>query len=120
MTVDNIDRERYSRNPRIARALADLGYVREQTVERYMMRGRGGIFVNGKSKHGPCPMDLAAHLSSSYSDSFEPWRERLNTLTEATFEDLVQKVPLERMSEPAREFVLDFLRISRARLLEIT
>jgi len=29
VTVENIDRERYSRNPRIARALADLGYVRE-------------------------------------------------------------------------------------------
>lgn len=29
VTVENIERERYSRNPRIARALADLGYVRE-------------------------------------------------------------------------------------------
>jgi ATP-dependent DNA helicase RecG len=29
VTVDNITRERYSRNPRIARALADMGYVRE-------------------------------------------------------------------------------------------
>lgn len=29
VTVENIARERYSRNPRIARALADMGYVRE-------------------------------------------------------------------------------------------
>ena len=29
VTVDNIAHERYSRNPRIARALADMGYVRE-------------------------------------------------------------------------------------------
>ena len=29
VTVENIERERYSRNPRIARALADMGYVRE-------------------------------------------------------------------------------------------
>lgn len=29
VTVENIGRERYSRNPRIARVLADLGYVRE-------------------------------------------------------------------------------------------
>lgn len=29
VTVENIARERYSRNPRIARCLADLGYVRE-------------------------------------------------------------------------------------------
>lgn len=29
VTVENIEHERYSRNPRIARALADLGYVRE-------------------------------------------------------------------------------------------
>jgi ATP-dependent DNA helicase RecG len=29
VTVENIEHERYSRNPRIARALADMGYVRE-------------------------------------------------------------------------------------------
>lgn len=29
VTVENIERERYSRNPRIARVLADMGYVRE-------------------------------------------------------------------------------------------
>ncbi len=29
VTVENIERERYARNPRVARVLADLGYVRE-------------------------------------------------------------------------------------------
>jgi ATP-dependent DNA helicase RecG len=29
VTVENIERERFSRNPRIARALVDLGFVRE-------------------------------------------------------------------------------------------
>jgi len=48
VTVENIAHERYSRNPRIARALADLGYVRElnegvpriySTMQEFMLAG---------------------------------------------------------------------------------
>lgn len=107
----------------LGRELTDAARERhllDHSIERYMMRGRGGIHLNGNSRHGPSPIRLAEHLFSKFATLSIPWRERLHTLTESDLTDLVWRVPDERMSNMAREFTSTFLRISRKRLLSLS
>ena len=93
-------------------------HLREKTIERYIRKGRGGIFENTQSKHGMSPMELARMAAQRYPDFFKPWQTRIADLSDAAFEDLLQRVPDARISVAGREFALSLLATSRKMILE--
>ena len=92
--------------------------LREKTMERYILKGRGGIFENSQSKHGMSPMALARMTVQRYPDFFKPWQTRIADLPEAALADLLLRVPDTRISVAGREFALSLLATSRKLILE--
>jgi len=96
---------------------ARLRHLQEGSIERYIHKGRGGIFENSQAKHGMSPMALARMLAQCYPKFFKSWQTRVRKLPEADWVALLNHVPCERISEPGRAFALAFLSSSR-RLLQ--
>ena len=95
------------------------GHLREQTVERYIRKARGGIFEHQAARHGLSPIALAQILALRYPEFFKPWQTRVRQLSEAEWGALLGCIPSERISEVGRAFALAFLSTSRKLLLEI-
>ena len=93
-------------------------HMREKTMERYIRKGRGGIFENTQSKHGMSPMALARMAAQRYPDFFKPWQTRIADLPEAALVDLLRRVPDARISIAGREFALSLLATSRKMIME--
>jgi hypothetical protein len=91
-------------------------HLHDGTVERYIWKGRGGIFEHAQAKHGMSPMALAKMVAQRYPEFFRPWQTRVANLPADTLRDLVGRVPGARMSKTSRTFVLAFLEISRKML----
>jgi hypothetical protein len=93
--------------------------IREQTIEKYIRHGRGGIFANAEAKHGMSPFALAKTLAQRFPDFFKPWQVRVQNLPQYKFEELVGQIPAERISECGRAFILAFLESSRKLILSL-
>ena len=107
----------------LGRELTDEGrerYLRDGAVERYIRRGKGGIFEHGHAKHGMSPLAVAQMLAQRYPEFFRPWQTRVANLWEATLSDLLQRVPGDRITQLGRDFSLAFLLVSRKLLQETT
>jgi len=105
----------------LGRELTDetrLRHLQEGTIDRYIHKGRGGIFENSHAKHGMSPMALARMLAQRYPEFFKSWQKRVRNLQEADSLALLNLVPPERISEPSRAFALAFVSISRRLLQE--
>lgn len=94
-------------------------YLRDRTVGRYILKGKGGIFENPTAKHGMSPLELARKLGLRYPDLFKPWQTRIRHLSEEAIANVLIRIPGERISASAREFALEFLSQSRKLILEI-
>jgi hypothetical protein len=81
------------------------------TMDRYIRKGRGGIFLNADSKHGMSPMATIEEVARRYPDLYAPWHRRVMEWQPMT-EDLIARIPAERISEPGRQFALAFVRSS--------
>ncbi len=88
------------------------------TIERYILKGRGGIFADAAARHGLSPMALARMLAQHYPEFFRPWQVRASNLADDFFRDLLLRVPDERISETARNFAAALLANSRRLLRE--
>lgn len=71
VTVENIAHERYSRNPRIARALADLGYVRELNEGVPRIYSAMGEFMLAKPEYTDVNNTITLTLRNKVSDHRE-------------------------------------------------
>ena len=89
------------------------GHLSAATIERYILKGRGGIFGDAEAKHGLSPMALAQMLAQRYPQFFKPWQTRVEELSEKTVGEIVERVPDERISPTGRRFALAFLAASR-------
>lgn len=103
----------------LGRELTDEARERHQhdgTIERYIRKGKGGIFQDTQAKHGMSPMAVAQMLAQRYPEFFKQWQARIGNSPAQTLRELVERVPGSRMSEPSRTFVLAFLAASRTML----
>lgn len=94
-------------------------HLREGTVGRYILKAKGGIFERPTARHGMSPIDLARLLGQRYPELFKPWQTRIRDLPDRAVEDLLDRVPGERLSPSGRAFALAFLSASRKMILEI-
>lgn len=97
---------------------ARLRHLRDGSLERYIHKGKGGIFESGAARSGMSPFALARVLAVRYPEFFGPWRSRIDVLSLDAVRDVVWRIPDERISEPGREFALAFITTSRKLLLE--
>jgi hypothetical protein len=88
-------------------------YLRNGTIERYVRKGRGGIFEHPQSKHGMSPIALAEMLAQRYPAFFKSWQTRVSNLPEAALAELLERIPESRISPVGREFALTLLTATR-------
>lgn len=88
-------------------------HLHEGAIERYIGKGKGGIFGHALAKHGLSPMAVAQMLAERYPQFFKPWQTRVNELSADAMHDLLLRVPDARISAAGRSFALAFLAASR-------
>ncbi|HEV7869141.1 MAG TPA: HipA domain-containing protein, partial [Chthoniobacteraceae bacterium] len=94
-------------------------HLRRGTLERYIRKGRGGIYASPDARHGMSPLGAAEMLAQRYPAFFRPWQERVAAIEGEKCQQLIQRVPSGRMSEAARAFAVTFLCASRKALLKV-
>jgi len=93
-------------------------HFREGSLDRYIHRGRGGIYEHGEAKYGMSPIAVAGMLGKRYPDFFKPWQLRVDEIAEESLRELVERIPDGRISTSGRVFALAFLSASRRLLIQ--
>ena len=93
--------------------------LRNDGVERYLERGRGGIYWEQSERHAPSPLRLALLAVERYPDIFVPALRNLDRLSEISIVRIVNRVPDDWMSESARRFAVAIMRYNIAKLQEV-
>lgn len=83
--------------------------LREGTVLNYARKGRGGIFWLSSDTKGANPLHLAERAAQRWPGYFRPWLLRLQALEEASFRNIIDRVPADWMDDLQKEFCLTFL-----------
>lgn len=98
---------------------ARMRHFHENTVEKYVWNGRGGIFLDAHSSRGLSPIAVVEMLANRYPAFFKPWQNRIAELPMDEISDLLNRVPDGRMSDAARKFALRFICVSRELILKM-
>jgi len=88
-------------------------------IDRYVLRGRGGIYWEDTDRKGENPLRLAIKAAESYPKYFQPWMKKLDDLREEDITGIVGRIPVEWMSTEAREFSVRLMKVTIAKLKEV-
>jgi hypothetical protein len=88
-------------------------------VDWYIRRGEGGIFRESENRHGENPLRLVEIAARAYPLYFRPALERVAALDTDVVTGIVDSLPEECASEPARRFAKAMILSARASLSEI-
>jgi hypothetical protein len=91
----------------LGRELNDAGRTRmlaENRVSRYVRKGRGGVYLSETDGHGANPLALVEFGVRHFPQYFSPPLENLHRLTLQALQETVDRMPAERMTEPAKAF----------------
>ena len=92
------------------RLFAELGdrlrriRLEEAQVGAYVRRGRGGVYWSEDDTHAPGPLELFRRAAVLEPAIVLPALKRLEPVGEGTIRELVERVPKDWMSGPARDF----------------
>ena len=82
-------------------------------------RARGGIYWTSDAKRAPSPLGLARLAIGRYPDIFRSALESLNNLSNGSLSQIVDQVPDDWMSEPAKRFSVALMCYNLGRLREV-
>ncbi|TNJ35709.1 HipA domain-containing protein [Arenimonas terrae] len=88
----------------------------DHSVVGYARRARSQIFSSDGARL--TTHDAFRHISAIFPSGAQFWLDRLGTLSEASFRDVLNQVPNDWISETAREFAVQMLVTNRLALLE--
>lgn len=91
----------------LGRELADdrrKALLKSNDIERYALKGRGGIYWKESDEKGENPLLLAIKAAKEYPSYFAPWIQKLRKLHPEDMAGIVERVPVICMSKEAREF----------------
>lgn len=88
-----------------------LQHLENKTVENYLRKARGGIFMPG-AKRGASPLALVESTAREYPDYFRPTLDRLRNTPLGHIVAIVDRVPGERMTPTARDFAKAMLGVA--------
>jgi hypothetical protein len=64
-------------------------------IERYVMRGRGGIFWDDRDTKGENPLLLAIKAAKTYPKYFYPWIQKLGEVNPKDISGIVERIPVQ-------------------------
>lgn len=91
----------------LGRELNDAGRTRmlaENRVSRYVRKGHGGVYLSETDANGANPLALVEFGVRHFPQYFSPSLGNLRCLTLQILQGTVDRVPAERMTEPAKAF----------------
>lgn len=87
------------------------------TVEAYVARARSGLFCPPDDDKAAHPHDAFRRAAELRPTAATFWLARLREVREDQLDGVIDRVPTAIMSEPARRFAREVLRLARLRLL---
>lgn len=90
-----------------------------QGLERYVLRGHGGIFYRQSDAKGENPLRLAIKAARDYPAYFAPVFQRLRLLNEDEMCAIVKRIPEEWMNTLAKDFCCRMLATTLQKLKEV-
>ena len=94
-------------------------HLAENRIGNYAKKGRGAIYWSENSKRGPSPLELVREAVRPFPDIFHPVKKKLEKLDVEAMQDIVNRVPDDWMSSPAREFAIALLCYNFEQLQEL-
>lgn len=95
-----------------------LEYLQRGTVERYIRKGRGGVFMP-EGKRGANPLALVESAAAAYPEYFLPALVTLRAVPLAHLTAVLDHVPAARITEAARAFAKAMLSVAYENLRRI-
>ena len=86
-------------------------------VLNYLQKGRGGVFVDNTRHRAPSPLLLAQMLCRWKPVLARNWSHQLNSIPDAEFRSVIDKIPPQFMSDIAKEFAYQIVITSKVELL---
>lgn len=85
----------------------------------YVGKGRGGIFRGPEERHGENPLRFVQLAARAYSSFFRPSLERVAALSPDEVHQIIESIPGDRASRPAKQFAQAMIFSAQASLTEI-
>ena len=85
----------------------------------YVERGRGAVYWSENSARGPSPLQLVRCAAREHKEVFRPALNRLDWLDNDTISELIDRIPHDWMSAPARAFASALVSYSLNELKEL-
>lgn len=95
-----------------------IDILRRAAVEAYVRKGKGGVFFP-EGKRGANPLVLVESTSDEHPDYFQPTLAALRGVPLANLTDTLDRVPRDRISDAARTFAKEMLRVAYESLRRI-
>ena len=111
----------YDHASSLGRELLDEKRIRllnSAAVETYVRKGHGGIFKVGE-KRGENPLRLVESAAADCPEYFQRPLESLRATSQEALTATLDRVPAERISQPAREFARSMLNVAYKALTRI-
>lgn len=89
-----------------------------RSVASYARRAKSGLYKTHTSRKPLTTFDAFGEAASFNPTAAACWRERLGHLSVETLAEIVQRIPSDVLSEPARLFALEMMKENRERLLK--
>ncbi len=114
----------YDHGSSLARNLTDVERIDRletrdsgRSVTRFAERARSGFYLTPTDQRTMGTLDAFTAFAAVAPTAAGVWRGQLARLDWGAVEQVVARVPAERMSDVTRRFTLELLRVNRNRLL---
>lgn len=87
-------------------------------IGSYVSKGRGGIFRGPEERHGENPLRFVQVAARAYPSFFRPALERATALSRSDVERIIESIPDDRASRPAKQFAQSMIFLAQASLIE--
>ena len=93
---------------------------KNQHISKYVLSARSALYPHAGDERVKAVTTIEAFSQAAKlrPDAAEEWRTRLRQIIPKAVEEIIAKVPLHLMPEPARAFTKELLRINRERILD--
>lgn len=89
---------------------------RNRSVETFADKALSKLYLAGADKP-LTPLAAFAEATKDRPAARRAWIDRLQRIADNEFRDIIDRVPTERMSQPARDFASALLKVNRDRIL---
>lgn len=92
----------------------------QKRVGEYCEKGRGAIYWSEDDRHGLSPLNLVRRAVQFYPDLLNPALEKLDTFNAKSVEYIVNRVPMDWISDTSRKFTIEMMRYNITKLQELS